>query len=251
MKRKTSKKLLICLTAAILLFVMNVTAFAANYKIDDSAKVFTEDEIYKLEEQIKDTVSDTETDIIILTSKDTKGKTSEVFCNEYLDNNGYGLDTGNSVILFLINIQASEVYTVGRGEKAAFFSAEDAEEDINLLNAVYSSDYYAQMVESFLQKLQGHYNAYTLGIYTWDITEPSGLGYAESTKEEMSPTTKFLISLAVAVVISGFFCLSVVAKYRMKVGGYKYPFREKASVEVTVRSDVLVSKDIKEQRLKN
>lgn len=253
-KLKSSKKLLVFLTVLVMLFAVNITVFAQNTWINDSAGLFSESDIDSLQKELGMAKLYLDADVMAVTSKDMQGKTSEVFCNEYLDSNGYGLNTGKNVILLLINTQANEMYIAHRGEKTQFLNDEKIEEILNNLSTNFSSGAYSQTITDFVALLKDSQNSYLLGIYTGEATEANEPQTSpvnpdtDTKKDEPSHIGVFII---ISAAVAAFFCISVAAKYRMKIGGYKYPFREKSSLKLTQKTDILVSKNVTERRIKN
>lgn len=253
-KLKSSKKLLVFFTVLVTLFAASITVFAQNTWINDSAGLFPESDIASLQKELGTAKLYLETDVMVVTSKDTQGKTSEVFCNEYLDSNGYGLNTGKNVILLLINTQANEMYVAHRGEKTQFLNDEKIAEILNNLSTNFRSGAYSKTITDFVVLIKDSHDSYFLGIYTGEITEANGTQTSpvnpdtDTKKDESNPIGIFII---ISAAVAGFFCISVAAKYRMKIGGYKYPFREKSSLKLTQKTDVLVSKNVTERRIKN
>ena len=164
-KLKSSKKLLVFFTVLVTLFAVNITVFAQNTWVNDSAGLFSESDISSIQKELGTAKLYLEIDVMVVTSKDTQGKTSEVFCNEYLDSNGYGLDTGKNVILLLINTQANEMYIAHRGEKTQFLNDEKIAEILNNLSTNFGNGAYSQTITDFVVLLKDSHDSYLLGIY--------------------------------------------------------------------------------------
>lgn len=100
----------------LLPFVTNREAEAANTKktIYDFAGLLNKDEVQQLEEISNKYSSERETDFIILTTNDTKGKDIVKYMQDFYDENALGYDKphGNTAIL-TIDMQHRDVYLAG------------------------------------------------------------------------------------------------------------------------------------------
>lgn len=261
---KTPKKLFSVLTVFTLLFVLSITAFAKNPSIVDSAGLFTESQKASLEEKIQETISLTGVDIVIVTTNDTQGKTSEAYSDDYFDYNGYGLGEERNGILFLINMGDREMHISQRGSGTNFFDDASVETAFDVITPYASAGEYGQAAETLLTYVQSRYNASVNPDAEYEFTEwyqgaeetqnvQGSIGAQESEKESEPPDPALVSVIAVVVgLIAGCIaCLLVASKYKMKLGGYQYPFRAKSSVHMTVKTDTLVDRHITQQRINN
>ncbi|MBU8879131.1 TPM domain-containing protein [Bacillus sp. FJAT-29790] len=108
---------------------MNATIAASNPKqqIYDYASLLTKDEIGKLESMAETYGVKRETDIVILTTNDTKGKDVVEYMQDFYDENALGYDKphGNTVIL-TVDMQHRDVYLAG------FYKAKEYFDDYRL-----------------------------------------------------------------------------------------------------------------------
>lgn len=261
---KTPKKLFSVLTVFTLLFVLSITAFAKNPSIVDSAGLFTESQKASLEEKIQETISLTGVDIVIVTTNDTQGKTSEAYSDDYFDYNGYGLGEERNGILFLINMGDREMHISQRGSGTNFFDDASVETAFDVITPYASAGEYGQAAETLLTYVQSRYNASVNPDAEYEFTEwyqgaeetqnvQGSIGAQESEKESEPPDPALVsvIAVVVGLIAGGIACLLVASKYKMKLGGYQYPFRAKSSVHMTVKTDTLVDRHITQQRINN
>ncbi len=264
---KTPKKLFSVLTVFTLLFALSITAFAKNPSIVDSAGLFTESQKASLEEKIQETISLTGVDIVIVTTNDTQGKTSEAYSDDYFDYNGYGLGEERNGILFLINMGDREMHISQRGSGTNFFNDASVEAAFNVITPYASAGEYGRAAETLLTYVQSRYNASvnpSVGGNEYEFTEwyqdaeetqdvQGSIGAQESEKESEPPDPALVsvIAVVVGLIAGGIACLLVASKYKMKLGGYQYPFRAKSSVHMTVKTDTLVDRHITQQRINN
>lgn len=69
-KLKSSKKLFVFLTVLVMLFAVNITVFAQNTWINDSAGLFSESDIASLQEELGMAKLYLDADVMAVTSKD-------------------------------------------------------------------------------------------------------------------------------------------------------------------------------------
>lgn len=156
MKNKTYLKVLIIFILSFISihFIMNVTVFASNskQKIYDLAGLLNSQEIQKLEDMSNKYGAKRETDIVILTINDTKGKDVVKYMEDFYDEKALGYDKphGNCAIL-TIDMQHREVYLAG------FYLAKERLDDsrLELIRNKITSDLsdknYYKAFESFIK----------------------------------------------------------------------------------------------------
>lgn len=260
---KTSKKLFAVLTVITLFLALSITAYAKNPSVVDSAGLFTESQKTAIEAKVEETISVTGVDIVIVTTNDTQGKTSEAYSDDYFDYNGYGLGEERNGILLLINMGDREIHISLRGSGTNFFSDTNIENALDFMSPYASKGQYEKAVEYFLMDVQGLYNAsinpddgnneyYGYGQYTEVYpNDQEAVVSPEPEKETQPPDTTSVIIAAIVVglIAGGIVCLLVASKYKMKLGGYQYPFRAKSSVHMTLMTDTLVDRHVTQQRI--
>ena len=101
------KKLTISLCTALLLCVLFSlpSVFAAgDQRVYDQAGLFTQAEVQELEESVAEHRKSTQMDIVIVTTDDAQGKTSQAYADDFYDYNGFGEGSDNTGILLLIDM---------------------------------------------------------------------------------------------------------------------------------------------------
>lgn len=61
------------------------------------------------------------------------------------------------------------------------------------------------------------------------------------TRYKVLTTVEIVIAVALAAILSIAFYMITVSRYQLKSGTYKYPFREKASIKLTDKTDRLTN----------
>lgn len=267
-KLVASKKISVLLIVFALLFSLSLTSYAKGPSVVDSANLFSETEKTSLEEKIKETIELTGVDIVIVTTKSTDGKTSEAYSDDYFDYNGYGLGPQRNGMLLLINMKDREMHISLRGSGTDFFTDAKVENALDYMTPHASSGAYAKAAETFLQYVQKCYSISMnsgSGIYETPTEHYQGSGISggihgsvidspEEPKKETeppNPASVILIAIIAGSAVGAIACAIVFSKYKMKIGGYKYPFQQKSSLHLTTTTDVLVDRHITQQRINN
>ena len=261
---KASKKLISVFVILTLIFVLSVTVYAENPRVVDSAGLFTESQKAELEGKVDETISLTGVDMVIVTTDSTDGKTSEAYSDDYFDYNGYGIGEERNGMLFLINMQAREMHISLRGSETNFFSDWDIENAFDIIQPYASSGEYAEAAETFLEYVQSTYNSANSYDESYGYAPEFGMGpeqnpdsemvpdiNAETENEAPDPSLVAVIAVIVGLGAGGIVCFLVRSKYKMKFGGYKYPYLQKSSLRTRVRSDTLIDKHITQQRIRD
>lgn len=255
---KTSKKLFSLLVILTLIFTLSVTASAQNPCVVDSANLFNESEKYALEEKVQETILYVGVDMVIVTTDTTDGKTSEAYSDDYFDYNGYGTGAERSGMLLLINMSDREIHISLRGSATNFFSDENIESALDIIQPYASSGEYAQGAEAFLEYVQNRYIAsldsygnYGNGQEYYQGSEMAPDVQRGSEDRQMDPLVVALLAVIIGLGAGAIVCFSVHLQYKMKLGGYKYPFLEKSSLHTTESTDVLVEKHVTQHRINN
>lgn len=242
---KLYKKIASVLIAAVFAVALSITVFAENPCVDDSAGLFTADEIASIEERVKDVIAETGVDIVIVTARDVKGKTSQAYADDYFDYNGYGKGEEHNGILLLINMEHRQLHISQRGSGTYFFDDSRTQETLDKITPLVSAGNYDGAVNLFLDDVSSFYKAgvrYENGGYGPQNRE-------EKTTKEIAVTV--IVCLLIGAAAGGIACAVVVAKYKMKVGGYKYPFRDKGSLILVQKSDVFTGRHVTKQKIQD
>ena len=114
------KKLTISLCTALLLCVLFSlpSVFAAgDQRVYDQAGLFTQAEVQELEESVAEHRKSTQMDIVIVTTDDAQGKTSQAYADDFYDYNGFGEGSDNTGVLLLIDMDNDDYIDLTDDEK--------------------------------------------------------------------------------------------------------------------------------------
>ncbi|AFM00876.1 MULTISPECIES: TPM domain-containing protein [Desulfitobacterium] len=201
---------------ALLLVIMlyavcptGVTAALQEQRVFDSAQLFTEDERASLEETSKQYGSESDIDIVIVTTNDLGEKTPQLYLEEFYDANGAD-ENGvyRSAALLLLNMTpgARSVEIQGYGRLQTYLNNQRIEsilDDITPLLA--DGNYYDAMLgyieqaASYMQQeVQGSPGVNPGGSTHYDPPRSEGTGYTEQ-EDSIFFNTLFQLSLAVVI----------------------------------------------------
>jgi uncharacterized protein len=203
----------------------------------DDAMLFNQDEIGNLENEANLLSDAYDMDIVIVTTNDAMGKTSEEYADDFFDDNGFGVGENYDGIIFLIDMDNREAYISTSGMGIKYFT--DGRID-KVLNTVFDSgladgDYYGATL-GFLSDTEKYLDA---GI-------PSDQhNYPEEPKEKNKLTSfDLIISIIGGIATSGMFYLTRKSSYRMKNPVKPLTFRNNSFVNFTSNEDTLVDSHI-------
>lgn len=105
------KKLSAFMTALVFVFVFSVSAFASfNVMIDDSASLFTAEEIELINSAAYELASMDEYSVAIVTTEDAMGKSAMEYADDYYDDLIFNNGWSENGILFLVDMDNREIY---------------------------------------------------------------------------------------------------------------------------------------------
>ncbi len=108
-----------CLILSLLmcLCVLSFGVNAQGINVVDEADLLTDKEETELQNTISQIRDEYQFEVVVLTVDFTDGKSAEAFADDYYDDNGYGLDSENSGVLFLVDMgnRNWHISTTGRG----------------------------------------------------------------------------------------------------------------------------------------
>ncbi len=264
--RKIKDKLILAFIFAIFF----ITAFgfnqveAADYTIDDSnyddkqqkiyddANLLTSAEKEKLAKSIIKAAKEAKLDIIVVTTNDTKGKSSQKYADDFYDQNKFGYEYNyGSGVLLLIDMDNREVYISTSGLGILFINDNYIERILDNITPLVSSEKYYSCTEKFVNNvktyaLKGMKNVkYEETLEKWydgkyDINEKFDKIYENNkvVDEEtvftylQNPLYSVIIALIIATIT--LLCLMATSKTKVTVNGRTYM---KNPVNFSVRQD--------------
>jgi uncharacterized protein len=252
------RKILISIITVLLVFVLVPSAaFAAGQKIYDNAELFTLDETAQLQETVDAYVLAFDSDLIIVTITDDQGKTSQVYADDFYDQNGFGKDG----VLFLINMDSRELYISTSGKMIDILNDARINDLLDLqYEYVSDQDYFGAMQRS-IKKMEDYIDAGPVSgksgqpasTYSQDGKPESELaaGVHEqpvSASENYRPPVSsrtltadwIVISILIGAGIGGLVVLIIYKQYKKEYKPVPYDYRKEAKLVLNSRMDNLI-----------
>ncbi len=152
-------RLTILFTLFCCLGILSQPLFAGESRVYDQASLFTSSEIQSLEDAISTLVATYQMDIVIVTTDDAQGATSQDYADDFYDYNGFGIGEDKDGLLLLIDMDNRNVYISTTG--LAIRHLTDARINALLDNVtpyLSDGDFYRAST-TFLRKVEGYFKA--------------------------------------------------------------------------------------------
>lgn len=230
-------------TAAVcLLYLAALPAYAAEaaeQRVYDEAGLLTIAQIEQLETQVSALRIRMNMDIVLVTTDDAGGKSSQAYADDYYDYGSFGVGSDASGALFLIDMDNREIYISTTGNMIRYLT--DARVDTVLDNSFsyLGQGDYAGAMNQFLTDAASYYEkGIPGGQYNYD-SETGKISVYRSIK-----WYEALLAIAVSAVCAGGACLGVIQSYGMKQERKQamnsiMAYRANAKYSMAVKNDVL------------
>ena len=243
-KRRTPCALLRMILAGFMfcsiLIAGAITVFAENViLVDDGAGLLSSSEEEGLYKRISSLSELIGLDVMIVTTNDAKGYSSEKYADHYyLDH--YKNDDG---VLYLIDMDNREIHISTSGIMIYYLTDKRIEKCLDDGYDYISKEMYASCFQvmiddtaSYVKSGEGadYYRDRDTGEITW-INDP---------REKRITLFEGIIALAAGLLAGGGTMLGVFGKYRMHLGGYSYDYKKNHKLELTNKSDIYRTKRV-------
>lgn len=158
MKRITS--LFLCL---ILLLCLTVPVLAAGPKIVDRADLLTPDQIASLEAKAQAIADEFGMDVVILTVYNTEGTDATTYADDYYDENGYGIGSDYSGVLFLLSMEDRRWAISTCGDAIYALTDYGIEELFGYIRSDLGANRFYEAFDTYLDRLPDFFQAYKDG----------------------------------------------------------------------------------------
>ena len=225
---------------AILGFFWSVSVEAATPTINDEAGLFTQEQIQTLEKQAQPINEKIKGQLFIVTTT-TNSEEPRTFADNYL-REAIGNNQNGSVLL--MDMGQREIYISTSGNMIDYLDDKRIDNTLDdVYNQMKNADYFAA-AKAYLSKTSEYVDAGVPGGH-YRIDEETG----KITRYKVLTTTEIIIAIILALVLSLVFYFVTVSRYQLKSGTYKYPFREKASIKLTDKTDRLTNSFVTTRRI--
>ena len=202
------------------------------WAVYDDAALLTPEEIETLEGELDAAGEKTGWNLLMLTTDDTKGKTTREYADDFFDAIA---ENGDGVAL-LIDMQNREIYISTGGIAIRYLTDERIESVLDGGYEQITDGNYEQCLSVMLQDVV---NWYEKGIPSdqYEYDEETG----KVTKHYSLTAEEIMVAVATGLIVGCIIFFVVVGSYKLKIGKYTYDFHKFGSVNVKKRSDVLVN----------
>ena len=208
----------------------------SNAPLTDQAGLLSEEEKEEISRQIEELEKATGWDIMAVTTEDAGGMDGEAYAETWFDEHTQK-DDG---VICAIDMDNREITVRAFGE-AMFYINDDRTERI--LDAGYdkiADEQYGGTLKAMLAETALAYeeeNPKNNYLYDEDTGKVTSYGKAHRGISRM----EILIAALIAVLAGGITAGSIIGRYRLKFGGYKYPIEKNGSAELNLQKDQLVN----------
>lgn len=172
------KKRIISVILMLALLLCAATALAQDARVFDYANLLDDEQKQLLQEEIDRLCEAYQTDFAVLTTEDTEGKETKIYCADFFEAQGCGMGASGDGVLLCIDMESRQIMLVTHGGMIQVI--DDArEEDVYdaMYDAVADGDYYGAFMnglssaEQFIQSGPRH------GQFTYDEATGAISGY--------------------------------------------------------------------------
>lgn len=217
-----------------------VTGVAAENTVTDNAGLFTPSEIQSLSEQADQLNEKIKGEVFIATTNngiDDIEYTTDRFLADRIGN-----DQNGSALM--IDMGNRNLHVSTSGNMLDYINDARLDDMLdNIYDQMTAGNYY-QAARVYLENAASYVEAGVPGGH-YHVDRETG----KITYYKVLTPLEIGISLLVAAVISIAFFIIVKSRYQLKMGGYKYPYREKSSIKLTQKEDRLVNSFVTTRRI--
>ncbi|MDA9471000.1 TPM domain-containing protein [Enterococcus sp. 5H] len=223
-----------------LLFSFSMSVEAAEDSVDDQASLFTPEQVVQLKELIKPIEDKTKARVFIVTNNDNEMDSTR-FADYYMldrigkDQNG---------ITFYIDMSQRKFIISTSGNMIDYLNDKRIDQTLDEIEPSMIAGNYFEAAQSFLENTSYYFDQGVPGGHYRVDTETGKI-----TRYKTLTTTEIVIAFVAAIILSGLFLIINISKYQLKFGTYKYPFREKSSLNLQRKNDVLINSFITTRRI--
>lgn len=219
--------------------------------VKDYLNYLSETEVQELQSRINEISNKYSLDTVIVITDNTDGKSSMQYADDFYDNNNYGLDSEESGILMLVNMNAREVWISTKGAAITIFTDSTIKTMVNDITRYLSDKNYNGASSKFLEKVD-YYCDKKLMTNNTDSIGNSGSKSSLHTKRNSAPTSyisrvnsrvtsssTYILSLIISIVVT----LIVTQKSKWKVTANSRTYEAGGSFNLTKNQDILVNEN--------
>lgn len=235
----------VCLMAGCLALGVPDKGFAAENYVFDQAEILSSGEEQTLNSLANELAGEYKMNFVILTTDDARGKSSEAYADDFYMDYGFYDDGKCGGAIYLIDMDNRRVQLETAGDMKDLYITDRRVDGI--IDAGYDYVKSGDYMEAFEAMLDATAQYIEDGIVSGKYT------YNEDTGEykvlRRITWQEALIAFVIALAAGGAACAAVAGKYRLRWGAYEYPFREKSSLQLTVKRDEFMGQHIRHRHI--
>lgn len=189
------KRFILLFTLMTMLLCLSPAVLADQERIVDEAGLLTAQEEEILEASARNIVDAYQMDVVIVVVNSLGNQTAREFADNYYDNNGYGIGSDASGVLFLFSIEYGDWYISTCGEAIYALTDYGIDDLFSDISDDLSNDRYFDAFTLYLHLLPDYFEAYQNG-------NPIDIGN-RGEPEVMDMIQILLISLLIGAVVGG------------------------------------------------
>ncbi|WP_308618467.1 TPM domain-containing protein [uncultured Enterococcus sp.] len=228
------------LLATFLFLLLALPVYGATGYINDEAQLFSPEQTNQLNQEAEKLGQKIKGGIYIVTT-DTNEDEPRSFANEYLRDK---VGNNQNGAVFLIDLNQREMYVAPSGNMIDYLTDSRREEFFDTVSSDMSNGNYYAASTTFLSKMTDYVNAGIPGGH-YRIDEETG----KITYYKTITLLEGVIAFALALVASVAFFVIVKSRYQLKLGTYKYPFKQNTQLELTENENRLINSFVTTRRI--
>ncbi len=248
------KKLFVIFLAFAMVFAFSVSAFASfNIMIDDSALLFTEEEIELINSAAYDLGSANEYSVAVVTTDNAMGKSAVEYSDDYYDSLIFGSGWSENGMCFLIDMDNREIYVSCAGLCIDEYTDYELDSIVDSGYDYVANGDYADCIVAMIymaQKLaidsDDDYSYYEsdefIPAYGGDYEDNYYYENNHTEKKSFS-FTHVLIYIVIGLVAGGITVLVIINSYKNTGKGDEFN-ADDAFLEVTASNDNVISRNV-------
>lgn len=209
----------------------------------DDASLLTDSEIGDLNEMIDGLGEESGWNVYAVTTEYAEGKSAMAYADDFFDTHSPQQEDG---LVALIDMDNREIWISTCGEAVYYLTDQRMDDILDRAFDDVSEGEYAACFETMIEGVSECYrmgipgDQYTYDMETGEVTRYRNYGWSMG---------EILIAIAAALAAGGILFGSVVGRYRLKFGTYKYAFRDNSTVLLRVQEDRFVNQTVTHRRI--
>ncbi|MDD3252974.1 MAG: TPM domain-containing protein [Lachnospiraceae bacterium] len=234
----------LCLLTALLILPLTVRSEAGEQRVFDEAGLLSSDQTQSLETRIQELRTEMNMDLVLVTTEDTGGYSSEEYADAYYENGSFGSGSDHSGALLLIDMDNRQLYVSTEGAMIRFLTDDRIDTMMDQAIPYMQQLDYSGAAGSMIGEVQAFYQkGIPNGQYNYDRETGKISRYRSIRWYEV------LLAFAVSAFCGAGACLNVRKEYAMKreqrqAANYLMAYRSAAQFHYHNQNDVLAGSSV-------